>query len=99
MPATTHFAENISRLAGMYGLTQSQLAKALGVAPQTVSLWRSGRQPSTSVIVRASQIFQLPAERLFSAEFAELLPLMAEPDQYRAVEKNIHRALHGIKKV
>jgi hypothetical protein len=48
-------------------------------------------------MVRASQIFQLPAERLFSAEFAELVPLMAEPDHYRAVEKNIQRAMRNLK--
>jgi hypothetical protein len=44
-------------------------------------------------------MFELPAAQLFSSEFADLMPLMAEPDQYRAVEKNIHRALHGLKSV
>jgi transcriptional regulator with XRE-family HTH domain len=99
MAATTHFAENITRLAGMFGLTQSQLAKALGVTPQTVSLWRSGREPSTPVMIRSSEIFELPAERLFSAEFADLMPLMADPDRYRRVEKNIQRELRDLKSV
>jgi putative transposase len=44
---STHFGQNITRLAGMFGLTQSQLAQAVGVTPQTISLWRTGREPST----------------------------------------------------
>ena len=99
MRATSHFANNITRLAGMHGLTQSQLAKVLGVTPQSVSLWRSGREPSTSVIIKASEVFRLPAEKLFSVEFAELLPLMDDPEDYREVDRNIQRALSNLKGV
>jgi transcriptional regulator with XRE-family HTH domain len=99
MPTTNHFANNITRLAGMHGLTQSQLAKALGVTPQSVSLWRSGREPSTTVVMKASDVFQLAAEKLFLVEFEELMPLMAEPEHYRTVEKNIQRALSDLKGV
>ena len=66
MPTTNPFATNITRLAGMHGLTPSQLAKVLGVTPQSVSLWRSGREPSTNVAMKASHVFELPAEKLFS---------------------------------
>jgi transcriptional regulator with XRE-family HTH domain len=99
LPASTHFGQNISRLAGMFGLTQSQLAQAVGVTPQTISLWRTGREPSTSAMLRISELFELPASQLFTAEFADLLPLMTEPDYYRTVEKNLQRALHGLKSV
>jgi DNA-binding XRE family transcriptional regulator len=95
LSAATHFADNITRLAGMFALTQSQLAQALGVTPQTVSLWRAGREPSTPVMIRISEIFALPTSRLFSDEFADLLPLMADPDYYRTVERKLHRAVHG----
>ena len=97
MPETSHFANNITRLAGMHGLTQSQLAKVLGVTPQSVSLWRSGREPATTVVMQASHIFQLAAEKLFSVEFEELMPDMAEAEHYRIVEKNIQRALSNLK--
>lgn len=99
MPASSHFGQNISRLAGMFGLTQSQLAQAVGVTPQTISLWRTGREPSTSAMLRISELFDLPASKLFTEEFADLVPLMADPDYYRTVEKNLHRALHGLTSV
>jgi transcriptional regulator with XRE-family HTH domain len=83
----------------MFGLTQSQLAQAVGVTPQTISLWRTGREPSTSAMLRLSELFELPAPKLFTAEFADLVPLMADPDYYRRVEKKLHRALHGLKSV
>ena len=99
MPGTNQFASNMSRLAGLHGLAQKELATVLGLTPQSVSLWRTGREPSARVVVRASEIFLLPAERIFSSEFAELMPLMCEPDHYRAVEKNIQRALRSLKSV
>jgi transcriptional regulator with XRE-family HTH domain len=97
MSTSAHFGRNIIRLTGMFGLTQSQLAQAVGVTPQTISLWTHGREPSTSVLLRISEIFELPASKLFTSEFADLMPLMADPDHYRKVEKNLHRALHGLK--
>jgi transcriptional regulator with XRE-family HTH domain len=99
MPPPSHFADNITRLAGMHGLTQSQLAKVLGVTPQSVSLWRSGREPSTAVVMKASEVFKLPAEKLFSVEFSKLMPLMDDPEDYREVEKNIQRRLSNLKGV
>jgi hypothetical protein len=50
-------------------------------------------------MLRISELFELPASQLFTAEFADLLPLMTEPDYYRTVEKNLHRALHGLKSI
>jgi transcriptional regulator with XRE-family HTH domain len=99
MSTSAHFGRNIIRLAGMFGVTQSQLAQAVGVTPQTISLWAHGREPSTSVLLRISEIFELPASKLFTTEFADLMPLMTEPDYYRTVEKNSHRALHDLKSV
>jgi hypothetical protein len=55
---------------------------------------------SRTIDVRAAsdqRIFELPASKLITTEFADLMPLMAEPDHYRTVEKNLHRALHGLK--
>jgi hypothetical protein len=50
-------------------------------------------------MLRLSELFELPAPKLFTAEFADLVPLMADPDYYRRVEKKLHRALHGLKSV
>ena len=38
------WADNVSRLAGMHGLSHDQLAKLLGLSPQTISTWRSGKR-------------------------------------------------------
>ena len=79
LTASTHFGQNITRLAGMFGLTQSQFAQAVGVTPQTSSLWRTGREPSTSAMLRISELFELPASKLFTAEFADLMPSWLTP--------------------
>jgi hypothetical protein len=51
------------------------------------------------VIIKASEVFRLPAEKLFSVEFEELLPLMDDPEDYREVDRNIQRALSNLKGV
>jgi hypothetical protein len=39
-------------------------------------------------MIRISEIFELPTSRLFTNEFADLLPLMSDPDYYRNVERS-----------
>ena len=43
--SVNYFAENVSRMAAMHGLSLERLARLLGLSPQTISTWRAGNEP------------------------------------------------------
>jgi transcriptional regulator with XRE-family HTH domain len=92
------FHENFNRLIGMHGLNAKQAAALLGVSPQTISSWtRSHSAPSTRVVLKVSEFFEVPADRLFTGSFADLLDVLADRERYDRVDAKIRRA--GIKAV
>lgn len=53
-------------------LTQSDLAKILGVVPTTVSAWERGaNKPTMDKVAMMSDIFRVPVSDFFSSEFDE----------------------------
>mgnify|MGYP003313496116 CR=1 FL=1 len=57
--------KNIKRLRQERGITQADLASALGVTCQAVSKWESGTSdPSTSNLFSLAKLFGIPVEKL-----------------------------------
>jgi transcriptional regulator with XRE-family HTH domain len=93
MPPSPHFSENVTRLIGMHGLTAKEAALVLGVSPQTISSWLRGHSgPSTSIALAVSQFFEVPADRLFTGSFADLLDVLGNKERYERVDAKIRRA-------
>ena len=87
------WADNVSRLAGMHGLSHDQLAKLLGLSPQTISTWRSGkRRPSGDAFMAVGSFFEIDPVQLNQRSFEELLSWVANADRFKAVEAKIKRA-------
>lgn len=94
------WADNVTRLAGMHGLTHQQLAELLGLSPQTISLWRSGkRQPSAAPMMAMSKLFHIDLVALSDQPFRELLPLVADQDRFDATELAIRQHRRPLKAV
>ena len=88
------FGKNFVRLIGMHGLTSSAAARVLEISSQTISSWVRGHSnPSTPVVMAVSSFFEVPADRLFGAPFAELLEVLADQDRYARVEEKIEQRL------
>jgi transcriptional regulator with XRE-family HTH domain len=82
----------------MHGLNAKEAAAVLGVSAQTISSWLRGHSvPSTNVVVKVSQFFEVPADRLFTGSFADLLDVLADRERYERVDAKIRRA--GMKAV
>lgn len=75
-----NLSDKISKLRRQAGLSQEQLAEALGVSRQSVSKWESGQaQPEIGKIVLMSEIFQVSTDYLLKDS-----PKNPEPHEQRA---------------
>ena len=62
-------AERIKNLREQKGLTQTQLAKQLGITRSSVNAWEMGISiPSTQYIVELSQIFKVSTDYLLGVD-------------------------------
>jgi transcriptional regulator with XRE-family HTH domain len=85
--------DNLARLLGVHRLTGSRASALLGVSPQSLSDWSHGkRDPEPKTLERMSAFFEVPADRLANAEFADLLAHeLSDPARFRRVEDRIRR--------
>ena len=61
----TEFGKRLHDIRVLRGLTQEELAEALGVSRQAVSKWETGAaDPSTSNLLALAKLFGAPAEEL-----------------------------------
>lgn len=66
--------DNLAKLAGMYGLPLSDLAKVLGVSPQSVAAWKNGRSlPGTPALIRIGEVFEVDSLALGSPTFGAIV--------------------------
>ena len=95
------FPDNLSRLLGVHNLTAREAAKMLGLSQSTFAKWGTGlRQPSFATALKVGEFFGVPADRLATAEFEDLLQNeLADPERFQAVETRIHYARSGIRPV
>jgi transcriptional regulator with XRE-family HTH domain len=88
--SVNYFAENVSRMAAMHGLSLERLARLLGLSPQTISMWRAGkRTASGGALMAVGTFFEIDPVALTRHSFDQVLPLMADPDRYRRIEARI----------
>jgi transcriptional regulator with XRE-family HTH domain len=66
------FADNIARLFGLYRLSGSEAAQALGFSRQAVSEWQSGKQmPSLATLYAMADFFEIEPDKLMRRPFIE----------------------------
>lgn len=87
------FTDNFVRLLGLHALSQSFAAELIGVSGATVSSWMNGKSsPSLAKAVAVAELFQLSANRLTGARFADLLENeLASRERFEQVEERIRR--------
>ncbi len=62
-------ADRIKKLREQYGITQSELAKQLGITRSSVNAWEMGISiPSTQYIVELASIFDVSTDFLLGVE-------------------------------
>lgn len=59
------FSENLKRIRKERGMTQEQLADAVGVSAQAVSKWEQGSYPDASLLPAAADCLGVPIDALF----------------------------------
>lgn len=65
----------IAQLRHEKGLTQKELADALGICAKTVSKWETGHGfPDVSIISELSRIFQIDISKLLAGEMPQIKP-------------------------
>lgn len=62
------FSNKLSSLRNRKGLSQSELAKELGVAQTTYSGWELGREPKYNKLIEISKFFNVPIDYLLENE-------------------------------
>jgi transcriptional regulator with XRE-family HTH domain len=91
-PANPTFAENLRRLKGLHDLNDRKLAVLVRATPQTLSLWQSGKRlPISEHLTQLEFLFGVSGGQLMAADFETLLPLVADPDRFKATERRIKR--------
>ncbi len=85
------FPDNLNRLLGLHSLSAREAAEMLDLSHSTFAKWGTGlRQPSFSRALRLGEFFEIPADRLATAEFEDLLAgEFANPERFRSVESKI----------
>jgi transcriptional regulator with XRE-family HTH domain len=75
---------------GFHRLTARKASNLLGVGTATLSYWRNGkRQPDVDSLMRLQLFFGIDSWALLMTPFSELLPIVADPERFRYVEKII----------
>jgi len=95
------FPDNLNRLLGIHNLTAREAAKILDLSQSTFAKWGTGlRQPSFATALMVGEFFGVPADRLATAEFEDLLQNeLANPERFHAVETKIRYARSGLRPV
>ncbi len=86
------FADNLSRLMGLHDVTAKELSRVLGLSEAAFSTWSRGtREPGFKTAMKLSGFFEIPPDRLATAEFGELLNDL-DGDWFVRVQVKIHRS-------
>jgi transcriptional regulator with XRE-family HTH domain len=95
------FTDNFVRLLGLHALSQNFAAELIGVSGATVSSWMNGKStPSLAKAVAVAELFQLSANRLIGAQFADLLEQeLASRERFEQVEERIRRRRSSLRSV
>lgn len=58
------FGDKLKELRKQHSMSQAELGKRLGVTKQSVSRYESGRVPTVEIMMKISEIFDVPFESL-----------------------------------
>lgn len=58
------FGDKLKELRKQYNMSQEELGKRLGVTKQSVSRYESGRVPTVEILMKISEIFDVPFDVL-----------------------------------
>ncbi len=73
------FGNRICELRRKAGLTQAQLAEAVGVTNKAVSKWENGRaKPTTDALRKLSAVLLVPVEKLLELEKSDRTPAISK---------------------
>lgn len=64
-----NIGQNIAELRKNKGVTQEQLAKAVGVSAQAVSKWENGASPDVSLLPAIADYFSVSIDKIFGRDF------------------------------
>lgn len=91
-----NLAEKIYTLRKQRGLSQEQMAEALGVSRQAVSKWESGQSvPEAEKLVAISHLFAVTTDYLLLEDDSPL-PAPAREETSASLPERDHRALAGL---
>ena len=69
-----------------YGYTQDDLAKKIGTAPSTISMYeQEKREPDLDTINKIAKLFGVSIDYLFGNEVSDLLPMNIRPIQTKKI--------------
>lgn len=85
------FGENLRRLMGLHNLRVTNAAELVGISAQALSdLSRGKRDPNLRTLMLLADFFEVPADRLVQAGFADLLVNeLGNADRYERVEAKV----------
>ena len=58
------FGDKLKELRKQHSMSQAELGKRLGVTKQSVSRYESGRVPTVEILMKISEVFDVPFESL-----------------------------------
>lgn len=58
------FGDKLKELRKQHSMSQAELGKLLGVTKQSVSRYESGRVPTVEILMKISEVFDVPFESL-----------------------------------
>lgn len=75
------FAERLKQLRKEKGMTQIDLAKAIGVSNGTVAMWETGRRkPSFELLDKLSEVFDRRLDYILGASDGPSTPVLTDGD-------------------
>lgn len=97
--AAQEFGRTISRLIELRGVSQTELARRVGVSKQLISQIASGRIPSPDVVRKLARALDVPYLELWMQAYHELIPegydlVPVEPEAREALTMPRYLAEH-----
>ena len=68
-----YFASNLKHLRAIYGISQAELAKTIGVDQTAISKWEKGqREPTIGAVIAVTEFFRINIDSLVSKDLRSL---------------------------
>jgi transcriptional regulator with XRE-family HTH domain len=90
--------DNLPRLLGLHDLSAREASEHLNISQVALSAISTGkRKPSLDTLMTLSGFFEVPADRLMTARFEDLLTKeLCDQERYRRVEERLRPGYDAI---